>query len=78
MIFAGDVAIAPGDFFRHRNFPDVFRRKKMCVNLEGAVSVDGFMPSFGTCNSNAWSESFQGFPLAPVFLASVHPETAIF
>lgn len=72
MIFVGDVAIAPGDLFVHRGFPNVFRQKKLCVNLEGAISTDGRIPKFGTCNSSEWQEAFSGFPLAPVFLANNH------
>lgn len=72
MIFVGDVAIAPGDVFYHQGFPEVFGEKKLCINLEGAVSVDCGVPDFGTCNSAEWQESFSGFPLAPVFLANNH------
>lgn len=72
MIFVGDVAIAPGDYFCHHGFPAIFGEKRLCLNLEGAISNGYSVPKFGTCNSADWQDSFRGFPLAPVFLANNH------
>ena len=74
MIFVGDVAIARGDVFTHRDFPGQFARLPLCVNLEGAVlgrlKVEAL--SEGICNDDGWSRSFAGFRLGPVFLANNH------
>ncbi len=72
MIFVGDVAIAPDDKFEHNNFPSIFSKKPLCINLEGAISPSGNIPKFGTCNSSHWNDSFIGFRLGPVFLANNH------
>jgi hypothetical protein len=72
MIFVGDVAVAPGDFFDHQGFPERWKERRLCVNLEGAVSTNGFMPEFGVCNSANWHKSFEQFSLGPVNLANNH------
>lgn len=51
MIFIGDVAIAPGDRFRHVGFPGNFQVKPICLSLEGAISPQDEPPAHGLCNS---------------------------
>lgn len=72
MIFAGDVAIAPGDQFAFRGFPAAVRRAPWCVNLEGAIAQSGESLNWGLCNTDTWSDSFSEFRLGPVFLANNH------
>ena len=72
MIFIGDVAIAPGDRFRHVGFPDNFQVKPICLNLEGAISPQDELPARGLCNSLNCLDSFKDFTLGPVFLGNNH------
>ncbi|MRH78514.1 hypothetical protein GH984_07320 [Spiribacter sp. C176] len=72
MIFIGDVAIAPGDRFRHVGFPDNFQVKPICLNLEGAISPQDELPARGLCNSVNSLDSFKNFTLGPVFLGNNH------
>lgn len=72
MIFTGDVAIAPGDRFRHVGFPDCFKDAPICLNLEGAVSLQDQIPPRGLCNSKSWFDSFDDLRVGPVFLGNNH------
>jgi len=72
MIVAGDVAVAPGDSFAFRGFPEAFRRRPLCVNLEGAIIEAEEWDGDAVCNSPAVWESFAQFEPGPVFLANNH------
>lgn len=73
MIFCGDVAIADGDLFEFKNFPCEFYESPLCINFEGAIKAEGALgPDWGTYNTEQWISSFDGFKLAPVFLANNH------
>lgn len=72
MIFAGDVAIYPGEIFHFENFPESLRRPPWCLNLEGSVLSSVNVPDWGVINSPSWVDSFSEFSLSPVFLANNH------
>lgn len=72
MIFAGDVAVCPGEIFRFEKFPENLRTLPWCLNLEGSVVSSANVPDWGVVNSSSWVDSFSEFSLSPVFLANNH------
>jgi hypothetical protein len=73
MIFVGDVAIASGDCFEFRGFPQRIREVPLCLNLEGAVlNPDDSRPSYGVYNWHQWVDSFNTWELGAAFLGNNH------
>lgn len=72
MILVGDVAIADGDLFLYRGFPEAFSTVPICFNLEGAIAKGGERPARGLYNSEAWRRSFGGMQAHFAFLANNH------
>lgn len=73
MIFAGDVAIAPGDRLDFIGFSDALRSVPWCINLEGAIARDNSVaPDWGVVNCANWRASLDVFQLGPIFLANNH------
>ena len=76
MIFAGDVAIAQGDVFQFRGFPDRITAQPWILNLEGPVLGDEMKGCRGLHNASDWLLSFSGFRVRGVVLANNHIQDA--